>query len=409
MQPLHVVADDLTGACDTAAALSPWPGGIGVWVDPDGRPPQRVGLVVVNTGTRTLPPAAAAERVRHVVDRLVTSGWRGIFLKKIDTGLRGSLGAEIDAVLDALSVCEAFVLPAIPEVGRTTEGGRQLLDGVPVDRTPFAHDPDNPVPSASVPEVLARTGRRVVGVVAARGEDGPAAAAAAIDRVREGGAEVVVCDARFDRDLDTLVEALLRRPRPLVLAGSVGLARALRRAWNLDVPGPMAEDPVPTNPGHGVLLVIGSGHPVAHAQLRHLEEARLVRVVRVAPGHAESAGRETGHRLSAGNDSALVVPAERVRDGSVAILQALRLAVSTALSLARPRGLLLVGGETANAVVAELGRPPLLVRERVAPLAVRSVVQGGAFDGLPIVTKGGSSGPPDLLADVLARLRRENT
>jgi uncharacterized protein YgbK (DUF1537 family) len=36
MEALHVIADDLTGACDVGAALLPWPTPVVVWPDGDG-------------------------------------------------------------------------------------------------------------------------------------------------------------------------------------------------------------------------------------------------------------------------------------------------------------------------------------------------------------------------------------
>ncbi|MGO7522402.1 four-carbon acid sugar kinase family protein, partial [Rhizobium brockwellii] len=37
------------------------------------------------------------------------------------------------------------VAPAFPAGGRTTEGGRQLLRGVPLEKTEFAMDPLHPI------------------------------------------------------------------------------------------------------------------------------------------------------------------------------------------------------------------------------------------------------------------------
>jgi uncharacterized protein YgbK (DUF1537 family) len=83
MEALHVIADDLTGACDVGAALLPWP--VPVVVSPDGSAavdgPAR--LVIRNTQSRTLPSAAAARRVREVLDRARIRD--GVVLKKIDT------------------------------------------------------------------------------------------------------------------------------------------------------------------------------------------------------------------------------------------------------------------------------------------------------------------------------------
>jgi uncharacterized protein YgbK (DUF1537 family) len=134
MDALRVLADDLTGACDVGAELLPGPGGVVVQSALETRGPAapRGAICVRNTQSRTLQPAEAARRVAAALGD-VRPGWAGLVLKKIDTGLRGPLGAEIDATMDALGVEEAFVLPAIPEVGRTTLAGRQMIGGVPVD------------------------------------------------------------------------------------------------------------------------------------------------------------------------------------------------------------------------------------------------------------------------------------
>src|SRR5207237_332991 len=112
-------------------------------------PAPKGAMCVRNTQSRTLAPADAARRVAAALAD-VGPAWAGLVLKKIDTGLRGPLGAEIDATMDALGVEEAFVLPAIPEVGRTTLAGRQMIGGVPVNETAFACDPHHPIHDASV-------------------------------------------------------------------------------------------------------------------------------------------------------------------------------------------------------------------------------------------------------------------
>src|SRR5438874_2694502 len=93
--PLTIVADDLTGACDTGAlfaARGPVP--VTVWPDP----PLRAPVSVVDTESRTLNPVDAARRVSGVARNLA----RTRFFKKIDSTLRGPIGAEPDADLDVL-------------------------------------------------------------------------------------------------------------------------------------------------------------------------------------------------------------------------------------------------------------------------------------------------------------------
>lgn len=406
MDAIRVLADDLTGACDVAAELLPWPGGVAVEPAVGVRTPLPPGtLAVRNTQSRTLPGPEATARVRSALAD-VGAEWSGLVLKKVDTALRGGFGAEIDAAMDALGIGESFVLPAIPEIGRTTQQGRQLIGGVPVHQTAFARDPQNPIRDASVVTAIETTGRRKVGVIglgAVRGGIAEAVVAA-----RDEGGQVLVCDAETDADLDRAVRGLLLRGRPLLLVGSTGLARALRRVLRTEHAGrPRAvSGPVPSG-GQGVLVVAGSAHPATRTQLERAAARGLVESVAVDPdGDAEALGLATARRLRAGGAVALVAPEVSAAGGSDAVLAVLRRAALSALSRGRPAGLALVGGETAYHVLEGLGLPPLWVESRLCPMVVRSRLVAGAYGGLAVVTKGGSTGAPDVLGAIVRQLGR---
>ncbi|HLK10095.1 MAG TPA: four-carbon acid sugar kinase family protein [Candidatus Binatia bacterium] len=408
MDALRVIADDLTGACDVGAELLPWPSGVAVQPAPGARAAAGVpaqALCVRNTQSRTLAPARAAERVASALAD-VSPRWAGIVLKKIDTGLRGQLGAELDAAMDALGSDEAFVLPAIPEVGRTTEAGRQMIGGVPVDQTAFARDPQNPIADASVPAAVERTSRRRAAVIGLDAVREPRALAAAVDRARAGGAQVLVCDAQTDADLERAVRGLLARGRPLLLAGSAGLARALRRVLGPEQGSRPAPPALARGADGGVLAVVGSAHPTSRGQVERAAGRGLLHAIPVDGARAEAAGIAAGAALRTGRAVALVAPVERVPDRSEEIARALRAAALAALARARPIGLALVGGETAYQVLDGLGHPPLWLVSRLCPLVVRARLLAGAYAGLALVTKGGSTGAPDLLGHIVRQLGR---
>jgi uncharacterized protein YgbK (DUF1537 family) len=406
MDALRVVADDLTGACDIGAELLCWSGGVVVRPAPDApRHESRRGTVCVrNTQSRTLPPAAAADRVSAVLAD-VGPGWAGLVLKKIDTGLRGQLGAEIDAAMNVLGIEESFVLPAIPEIGRTTQQGRQMIGGIPVHLTAFARDPQNPIADASVTAAVEASGQRraaVIDLAAVRGDLGRA-----VDEARARGADVLVCDAETDADLERAVRGLLSRRRPLLLVGSVGLARALRRVLGSEQGARPPVGGPPAAPGSGVLVVAGSAHPATRAQIERAAARRLVEPLVVAPDDkAEDAGLAAGRLLRAGRPVALVAPAESSPEGSPAVLASLRRAALTALSRARPSGLVLIGGETAYHVLEGLGLPELWLEARLSPLVVRARLVSGPYAGLALVTKGGSTGAPDIVGAIVRQLGR---
>ena len=404
MDAIRVLADDLTGACDVGAELLPWPGGVGVRPCPEtARAEGRAAaLWVRNTQSRTLAPTEAARRVTAALAD-VGPGWAGLVLKKVDTGLRGQLGAELDAAMDLLDIEEAFVLPAIPEMGRTTLQGRQLIGGVPVHLTPFARDPQNPIRDANVAAAIEATSRRRAGVVGLGAvRDG---LGRAVDEARASGAQIIVCDAETDADLERAVRSLLLRRRPLLLAGSTGLARALRRVLATEHGGRLRTGP--PSPGLGVLVVAGSAHPATRAQIERAAARGFLAPLEVAGGEvAEAVGLEAGSILGTGGTVALLAPREVTPERSGAVLTALRRAALAALSRTRPSGLVLIGGETAFQVLEGLGHPPLQVEARLCPLVVRARLRSGAYGGLVVVTKGGSTGSDTLLGAMVRQLGR---
>jgi uncharacterized protein YgbK (DUF1537 family) len=405
MHAIRVLADDVTGACDVGAELLPWSGGVTVesgpgTAHPDHRPEA---MRVRNTQSRVLPREQAVRRVALALGD-VRPGWAGLVLKKIDAGLRGQIGAEIDAAMDALDAGEAFVLPAVPEVGRTTQLGRQMIGGVPLEQTPFARDPWGPIDEASVPAAIEATSRRrtaLLGLAAVRQGIGAAA-----DAARREGASIFVCDAETDADLERAVRGLLLRPRPLVLVGSTGLGRALRRVLGPEHGGRGRPSAPPAAGGAGVLVVVGSAHPAARAQVARAAERGLITPLTVSDAASgEAAGLEAGRSLRAGRPVALVAPAATA-GGSPAVLAGLRRAALAALSRAQPRGLVLVGAETTYQVLEGLGLPPLWLEARLCPLVVRARLVSGPYAGLTVVTKGGANGTTDLLGAIVRQLGR---
>jgi uncharacterized protein YgbK (DUF1537 family) len=392
---VRVIADDLTGACDVGAALLPWPRPIVVRsLDAPASPDDAEALVVVNTQSRTCAPDVAAARVRAALADVPTSR-AGTLLKKIDTALRGPLGAEIDAAMDAVGAESALVVAAIPEAGRTTVGGRQLVDGVPVDETAFARDPQNPVRDSLVAAVIEATSRRFARSIGL-GADDPAAA---IDAAHAAGAGIVIGDAATDDDIGRWVVAA-RDAGVRVLVGSTGLARA----WRLTCAGPSPA--VGPGPGRraagGVLVVSGSAHPATATQLAHLAGARGADVTAIDALDVATAVA----RLAGGETVCVTAPDGNEGRDSSAVLEMLSAGALSLLERSTPGAIVLIGGETAHHLLARLGHPRLVIESAPAALAVRATIADGRLAGMVLVTKGGSSGPPERLAELLDEVGR---
>jgi D-threonate/D-erythronate kinase len=358
---LTILADDLTGACDTGCLFAGkgcvpvalWP------ALPPGAPVQ-----VVDTETRTATAATARQRVRTAA---IAGPARGHF-KKIDSTLRGRVGAEIEALMDATGAPSALVTPAFPAERRAVVDRVLLVDGRPVGRTPVAADPEFPsLPaggSSSVVDLLRpQLERPLAWIPLAEVRAGTARLAA---RIRRLAGMVVIADAETDGDLEALVDAAFDvEPSPL-LVGSAGIARALARRHGLLVEHVAL-------PARGRwLVVVGSLHPASRAQAAR---ARAAGLAVVASGEQRAHDRDGAARRLA--EEAV----RRVERDGVDVVA-------------------VTGGETALALCRALGADTIeLVGPPMPGLAL------GRLDSrlgrrLWLLTKAGGFGRPDLFASL---------
>jgi len=350
---LRILADDLTGALDCAARFVAVEGVIPTfWGPPRGLPFP----AAIDAGTRELAAEDAVALTRRLSP--VLDDAEPVF-KKIDSLLRGHVAAEIAACVRGFAHC--VIAPAFPAHGRVTRSGRQLVrDGAGWRVT----GPD-------LAACLAELGLDVT--LRRPGDAAP-----------EGAS---LWDAEDDGDLDQVVAEARCLSGSLLWCGTGGLAGALAG------PGTV---PCPPLPGP-VLALIGSDHAASVAQL----SAAWARVRRIDRGDADEAARIA--RLLDRDGAvavAAVVPSHLSRADASRHIERCFAAL---LSRLDPPGTLLVsGGETLRTVCIALGAVRLDVDGQVMPGVPTSVLCGGAWDGLRVVSKSGAFGDPGLLSRLLA-------
>lgn len=121
-----ILADDFSGACDTAARA--WPGSAALLAPPWEAP--GADILALSTETRHASAAGARALIRALAPQLTG---RALY-KKIDSTLRGPWIAEVDEILQVTEYSQAVVCPAFPAQGRTVQGGWLYLDGKPLQR-----------------------------------------------------------------------------------------------------------------------------------------------------------------------------------------------------------------------------------------------------------------------------------
>ncbi|MFC9735677.1 four-carbon acid sugar kinase family protein [Streptomyces roseolus] len=360
-----VLADDLTSAGDGAAPFRR--GGHPARVLLSGSPlaghGREDGVLAVDLGSRLLDEAGAEARTREAAR--VLSG-AGLLLKTVDSTLRGHVAAEIRAAREGSGRRAVVVAPAFPAEGRTTRDGVQYVREVRVDESEFARDPAHPVRTAD----LARLLPEAVRVDAARPE-------LLTERVPSGG--LFVCSAATDADLDRIVAAVPDHGSVLWV-GSPGLAAALARHHALPGGGADAEE---LPPAASPLVAVGSANPATRRQLALLA-GRPGAVAAVAAAPLETA-TDTLVRIIHTPHERRADPAELTRE----------LAASVAALAARAPfdGLVLTGGETAEAVLRALGAHGIDLHDEPEPGIARGTLAGPAgVPRVPVVVKAGGFG-----------------
>jgi uncharacterized protein YgbK (DUF1537 family) len=378
-----IIADDLTGACDTGALFA-GRGPVGVFVAPE-LPGVGLEAAAVDTESRALPPAEAAASMRRTALAMATRLAGGAVFKKIDSTCRGPIAAELDALVEGANATAALVCPAFPAQGRIVVNGILSVHGVPAHESAVGRDPDYPGSTSDLVDILSRRSRLSVSLlplkeVRGRPED--------LERVLSGRRGLVAADAETDEDLDALARAALGHPE-ILLAGSAGLARAAAAAWGHTAP-------VPLLPAPGAwLIVAGSRQAATRAQIEALEAAGIVGA-RLQGARAPDLSRVLGE-ISMGR-SAFVATGDTLEGTREQIAGRLAAAVRAVLGEATPSLLVITGGETAHAVMRALGARRLeLSGAPASGLALGRLIADGKTP-LPILTKAGGFGPPGLLA-----------
>jgi len=394
MSQLAIIADDLTGAADAAAPFAQ--AGFCTYLNltPGMSPPADV--LAISTESRYLAPAAARGRVYQAVAPFSDATW---VFKKIDSTLRGQPGAELDAVMDVLGVRQALVAPAFPDQGRTTVGGQQRVNGLPLEKTPFACE----VSTSDVALVLYRGLHRVVHLLdlatVRRGVDTVCTAI--------NGLGVYVADAETDDDLITLARAAVHS-RLHLLCGSAGLSRALVNTL------PLTRTPCPPVPAHHVvrpvLIVAGSRHPRTLRQVYAACDDGAALITPDADFAADNrvldhVVRMTADSLAGGRHTVLSTAAMAPSPlGGEAVAAALAQVVRCLASPDRIGALILTGGDVAAAILSALEATALHLQGELESGIPWGVLVGGLLAGIPVVTKAGGFGDDDTLAEAVAFL-----
>ncbi|MCG2614836.1 four-carbon acid sugar kinase family protein [Terrimonas sp. NA20] len=163
---IAVIADDFTGAAELAGISLRY--GLQVKLYTGIASYEACDVCIVSSDSRSMSRADALEVTRNIVVALQELNPSFIY-KKIDSVLRGYVFDEISVQMQLTGKQRAIILPANPSLGRKIISGQYYINEQLITDTAFADDPEFPVKSALVKEMISKDGKGVD--VLSRGQD----------------------------------------------------------------------------------------------------------------------------------------------------------------------------------------------------------------------------------------------
>ncbi|MBQ6385155.1 MAG: four-carbon acid sugar kinase family protein [Lachnospiraceae bacterium] len=443
MPLIGAVADDLTGAMTTGDLLARSRARTAVFFNEQAalraEGVSSLDAILISSNSRPLLPVTAKKYVGDATTALKNMGVK-YFSKRIDTTLRGGIGHEIDAMMDVIGGdVIAVVVPAMPQSRRILVGGYSVIDSVSLIRTPVAQDVRTPVKENYIPDLLAAQTEHKVGLVELRAVlSGKDAVKSELAARRGEGCGVIIVDAVSIEDVQLIAEACVELNWDVLAVDPGPFTAKLAQARGLigeERPNIPDEAPVENKT---VLIAAGSATPVTKKQMEILcKDERNIRIS-VEPVPLIDGGDAAQAEVDRAVDRASICLNQEETPRAVLFETALhgellnldeedkkrgyaggRSADMINIGLGmiiekvlkregreKIAGLYTTGGDTMVNVCTQLGVECLEVIDYVIPQTdIGRLI--GAYDGLPIIGKGGLTGTNTTAIEIVDRLMLE--
>ncbi len=404
---LAIVADDLTGAIDSAAAYRAFNPAANCLVIPwSVEPVQRWNrvfsghgpdLLCISTDSRNIDANTAANRVGLATSWSLINGFR--LMKKVDSLMRGNLTSELDAFMSEATTagCSFLFAPALPSQGRVTTGGNQYHGSQLITESEATTDPLAPALDSELKSFI--SGGRPIHQLNLKQVRDPSLAEH-LQRLSTRGA-VIIADATTEDDMVRLRRAALNLPQ-VALIGSSGILT--------DTPAvPQVTAPLTIS---NLLIITASRRKEVKDQLKYFStHVKKSRNIWVDPDNLPAASTisESIHTAFAEGDSCLVaIEPTAILDPDI---QQRRLQATEIVNLlanclqtvcANPQMPLLaviLGGDLAQAFCASAAIDAILVQESsLKGGAVSKVLGLDSFQDVSILMRSGGFGDADALS-----------
>ena len=418
MTRLLIIADDFTGALDTGVQFSKR--GIStqvcVYQDIDWKMLYNdIEVLVVDTESRHLNAGEAYQRVYQLCCQAKISGIR-YFYKKTDSTLRGNIGAELSALVDACNLSELPFIPAYPKTGRITKNGYQYVDGVLLHETAFGRDPLDPVNDAYIPNIINEQTNKIVNSIILLND---------IWNKLDGlPGDISVFDAICEEDMVQILHFLDKRKDVTAVAGCAGFAPYLVDLFSLEI----AEYKILKTAYLPALVVCGSVNDISIAQTEYAEMAgvksKLLSLTELLKKSNSDSQVHKSYIKSIldglSRDGCFILKTASSKEDVISLLdqakgyknqdlyegiaEGIGFLVKQIVKRYTIGTLVIFGGDTAIGIIHQLDCKGIFPKTELMPGIVLSQIDCSDFQGV-LITKAGGFGEVEGLMDIISYIR----
>lgn len=419
---MFVIADDLTGANDTAIQYKK--NGISSIVCT--RVPEKIenksqfdslpfDSVSINTDSRSMNCDEAYKTVFEFC-KSVNRASDCVVYKKIDSLLRGNPGIELQAVKDAFKVDCSFICPSYPENDRIVENGilksssNEDLDVLAVMSQGLKGK------CVNVPLKIVRSSADFNRMDFSGADlNGLDLICSFVKNEYQNGAKNFIFDAVTEADLFNIAAVSRKCELKNILCGSAGLAKHDAAILGKTFASASADVKIKKNDGL-ILVLTGSRNIETRSQVELLSKSKNSFEIILDTERLESdfESVKDGCLFNAkqlNSSAVLIVAFSSLFENFKMVLKDSRENYDKAFNLSRSLGkialslfkeipvkaIISCGGDTTLQLCSELNASGIVPFDEVCPGTPFGVISGGIADGIPIVTKSGGFGDENVL------------
>ncbi|WP_373099817.1 D-threonate kinase [Necropsobacter rosorum] len=264
-----VIADDFTGANDTGVQFTHQGFSVDVMLNSERPYCGGADVVIINTDSRAETIENAQKRVTQAIQHQPAVS---MIYKKIDSTLRGNIGAELESCLSASRRNVVFLCSALPTANRTVKNGICYVGDRPLRETEFATDPKTPVISSTIKQIIAAQTTIPVIEITLQQLRHSDCRPMIQQTIAAQSPCIIAFDAEQDSDLARIAGYIRQSNEPAVIAGSSGLAKYI----------------LPKKPPHflhskalPMLFVVASMSEITARQVDYVTPQNSIRLIRI--------------------------------------------------------------------------------------------------------------------------------